>query len=611
MLTTDFYKILHDEVLATAEKNKTLPLLKNERDERARKSKAFMLWFLSFYSQQPIFQEHITDGDGDGSCDMIFSNRDSTGENVFYIVQAKWINMEFGADGKLTKRPEQYTKIDKEEFNAVLTDFAAVLNGSRQPTKNAVFNAKYQELKLHLKENGRAKFIFFTAADDNDSIKESIISFNHDQAPNVTLELMDINRIKTDFINTRYKQIVTNNPLEYVYSAEDDVLSLPIEAFEVVPNNRNLLQYEGDATAYVFLLRPETIYKLFKKYKFGLFYKNVRNPLPESNYNEEIVQTLLNRPSAFWYFNNGITAITKHIPTIGKHSEIISNIRGIQIINGAQTVYSIYRAYQAATYNQRDIMNSDARIMFRLIRSSNTLFNLEITRFTNQQNQILSRDFIANDDVQERLQQESFATNYWYERRRGEFRNIDNVQIVVLSNYQFAVLYLAFWLQIPLQAMQSEEALFSAKSNIYKQVFNAETNFKDGLAAYMIWTILSRKRNQPDFYSQGQKDDSERLLILQFALMKIALEKYLAQKYPVKPRQLTAFVLKSVLEDSDFELKITRLFAYINKITANTQQAIHVLHDASIYLHWAMQLNYATMTTDDINDIDGVSQREG
>jgi AIPR protein len=145
-------------------------------------------------------------------------------------------------------------------------------------------------------------------------------------------------------------------------------------------------------------LKPKTVYELFKKYRFGLFFKNVRNPIHRSNYNEKIVETLLKKPNAFWYFNNGITAITKIMPEVGIHAKKIK-LEGLQIINGAQTVYSIYQAYQNATRIQRVAMDSDARMTFRLIRSSDEEFNMQITRYTNSQNSMEDRGFLVSDTV--------------------------------------------------------------------------------------------------------------------------------------------------------------------------------------------------------------------
>lgn len=82
--------------------------------------------------------------------------------------------------------------------------------------------------------------------------------------------------------------------------------------------------------------------------------------------------------NAFWYFNNGITAITKIIPEVGVHAKKIK-LEGLQIINGAQTVYSIYQAYQRAA------MDSDARLTFRWIRSSDEAFKMQMMDRLNQE----------------------------------------------------------------------------------------------------------------------------------------------------------------------------------------------------------------------------------
>jgi AIPR protein len=108
-----------------------------------------------------------------------------------------------------------------------------------------------------------------------------------------------------------------------------------------------------------------------------LFFKNVRNPIHRSNYNPKIVNTLLEKPNAFWYFNNGLTAITKILPDIGNHAKEIQ-VAGLQMINGAQTVYSVYQAYEQAKPIQRKAMDTHARLMLRLIGSSDNEFNLQI-----------------------------------------------------------------------------------------------------------------------------------------------------------------------------------------------------------------------------------------
>jgi hypothetical protein len=147
------------------------------------------------------------------------------------------------------------------------------------------------------------------------------------------------------------------------------------------------------------LLRPKSIYDLFEKYRFALFYKNVRNPLLQSQFNEDIEKTAVDNPAYFWYYNNGITAITYFLPTIRRKAEQIE-LTGLQIINGAQTVYAIYQAYKDASPTKRKQMDGESLVTLRLLKSGGKDFDLNVTRYTNSQNPVDDRDFCANDDIQ-------------------------------------------------------------------------------------------------------------------------------------------------------------------------------------------------------------------
>jgi hypothetical protein len=251
--------------------------------------------------------------------------------------------------------------------------------------------------------------------------------------------------------------------------------------------------------AYIFLLKPRVIHRLFKTFGFSLFAKNVRNPLPQSNYNSQIVYSLHKKPSAFWYFNNGISAITKIMPTgIGPQAEEIT-LTGLQIINGAQTVYSVYSAYEQASATEREVMDLEARITFKVIKSNNEDFNLEITRYTNSQNPIFDRDFRANDDIQIRLQKESFQTNIWYEKRRGEFRNAGTLPSTIkkYSNEIFARTYLAYDLADPINAQDTGALIFLSrqedKSGLYEKIFNDDTRFENMRVSFYLYKLLNER----------------------------------------------------------------------------------------------------------------------
>ncbi len=506
MKTDIFYNLLDNELTEVIEKNNQDEYLTKHKDNKRaeKKSYALLIWFLAFYGQKPFYKQYITEGDDDNSCDIIFSNKDTQGKEVYYIIQSKWRDIK--------KKDNTYNAgdIDAGEFKQTLNDFETLLRGDKKKGRNEKFNQNYEGFINHLKNNGEAKFIFFSLDKYNTKIEDNINSFNKNYAPQISLEVIDIEKIKRDFIEFRFKQVKVNNPLAYKYIAEDSDILLEIERFgesiepsllgETSPQlayKRDFLEMNGRAKAYIFVLKPKTIYQLFEKYGFGLFFKNVRNPLHDSNYNPRIVKTLKTEPSSFWYFNNGITAITKIVPSIGIHAQSIK-IQGLQVINGAQTVYSIYAAYHEASITERQFMDSDARIMFRLIRSSDEGFNMEVTRYTNSQNPMYPRDFKANDEIQIRLQEESFKTNYWYERRRGEFREqerIEELGIETIDGETLAPLYAACYLQNPvlallsLQEQQGDLMFISHKEDrfgLYEEIFE-NAKYEDMLASYQLY----------------------------------------------------------------------------------------------------------------------------
>jgi len=569
MLIKQFYNLVDSEIASLVDKyrdDENIKIHKENRTEQ-RKSYAFLIWFLEFYGQKPLYKNYITDGNKDYSCDIIFSNTDSQNQTIFYVVQSKWV--------KLTENKE-LDSIDSDEFGKALNDFSLILSGSKKNTENEKFNKKYQELIEHLEKNGKVKFIFFTIATFNNSIEDAVSSFNKNFAPNVSLEVIDINRIRRDYIEFRFKQLQTNNPLEYNYNPEEAIIELPIERFDGsrdgTPSSdkksylskRDFLEFEGREKAYIFLLKPKTIYDLFEKYRFNLFFKNVRNPIHESNYNKKIVETLIKKPRSFWYFNNGLTAITEVIPEVGLHAKKVT-LNGLQIINGAQTVYSVYQAYSKANERDRTIMDTDARITLRLIRSSDEDFNLEITRFTNSQNPLYDRDFVANHEIQQRLQNESFNTSVWYEKRRDEFRmkehNIENLKVQIVPNHIMTLAYVAFHMQNPINAIAKQDYFFISRKEdsegLYDDIFNANTKYDNMLSSFYMWELLIRtygKEGEDDQNSIVVSSSTLAIFMPALALSNVVLSKYLKIKYPNKGKELNInLYIRRAFEEKDDE----------------------------------------------------------
>jgi hypothetical protein len=408
---------------------------KHKGAKNNQKSYALLIWFLEFYGKRQNYKNYITDGDNDSSCDIVFDNVNNQGEKVFYLVQSKWNNEE---------NVESHKK-NRDEILKTLNEFETLLRGEKKNVNNKL-HVKLKELNKHLESNGAVKCIFLSLSQYNGGADENINSFKNGDEK-IDFEVIDINRIKSDYIDRHYKKIEPINPLEFYQNPEESPITL-----EFIQKNGKI-KIAKPFEAYMFLLSPKSIYNLFNTYSFSLFYKNIRNPLLQSQFNEDIEKTALENPAYFWYYNNGITGITYDWDKIQKLNPQTQKIEltGLQIINGAQTVYSIYQAYKNATPAKRKKMDSESLITLRLLKSGGRDFDLKVTRYTNSQNPVDDRDFCANDDIQIRLQNESFNTCVWYEKRRGEFRNIPD-SVGVVSNETFADAYLAYHLQDPVSS---------------------------------------------------------------------------------------------------------------------------------------------------------------
>jgi uncharacterized iron-regulated protein len=432
MITKDFYEIIDNELFVLLEKykeDKFLKKLHHASSANNRKSYALLIWFLDFYGRKSNYGDFITEGDDDSSCDIVFDNVDNQGNKVFYLVQSKWNSAaRVGED------------TSKDEILKALHDFETLLRGEKQKV-NDKLRVKLDELDKHLNANGEVKFIFLSLTQYKGDADRNINTFRK-RDEKIKFEIIDIQRIKADYIDRKYKKMESLNPLENYQNPEESPVII-----DIIQKNGNV-KIEKPFEAYLFLMRPKSLYDLFSKYGFALFYKNVRNPLLQSQFNKEIEQTAVENPAYFWYYNNGITAITYLLPTIGKRADTIQ-LTGLQIINGAQTVYSIYRAYKNASPAKRLQMDSEALVTFRLLKSGGKDFDLNVTRFTNSQNPVDDRDFCANDDIQIELQKASYQTKVWYEKRRDEFRNVPE-SIIVIPNHIFANAYLAYHLQDPI-----------------------------------------------------------------------------------------------------------------------------------------------------------------
>lgn len=155
-----------------------------------------------------------------------------------------------------------------------------------------------------------------------------------------------------------------------------------------------------------------------------LFDRNVRLVLSNSEVNASLLRTIEDSSERFWYFNNGVTALCKSIdkaPAGGpERRQGTFGLKGVSIVNGAQTVGTLARALRLGKQQELDAV----RVMVRFIslEAAPEDFGKSVTRATNTQNVIGGRDFVGLDREQTRLRDDFSVDGLIYAIRSGEER---------------------------------------------------------------------------------------------------------------------------------------------------------------------------------------------
>lgn len=159
------------------------------------------------------------------------------------------------------------------------------------------------------------------------------------------------------------------------------------------------------------------IQKLYREHGDRLFSANYREYLGSTarkeNINRHITETANQEPSNFWVYNNGVTALTHEI-RLGRSKKI----RGISIINGAQTTGALTDAGDSGA--------ASARVMMRIVECSSKDLVDNIIKYNNTQNDIKPADRRSKDHIQKRLREEFGNYSITYVHRRSGVRSIAN-----------------------------------------------------------------------------------------------------------------------------------------------------------------------------------------
>lgn len=231
---------------------------------------------------------------------------------------------------------------------------------------------------------------------------------------NVEFSVVDLERLYR-----ASREAITRDRIEIDFTK---LLGRPIACLEMKPRPT---EYE----TYLLILPGELIFQLYEEFGSHLFEFNVRSFLQaKGKVNKGLRDTLRNEPERFLAYNNGTTATADEIEAGLYMGEMtIKRVRGLQIVNGAQTTASIHRAKKV---DKIDISKVAVSMKLTLVEPTKLAeFVPLIARYSNTQNVIQVSDLSANNQFHIRVEQLSEQIwcpgeeqRWFYERARGAYQ---------------------------------------------------------------------------------------------------------------------------------------------------------------------------------------------
>jgi len=445
-----------------------------EKDNGRKRGKAFQYLCLSIICRldlDDIEGEDIIDGGDEEGIDIIYIeetdnnsvvsifNCDSSLVNNYsgnemtkissglnYIFESNKDQIEKISNIKLKKKIFDI-KGDKEKVNAV-NIFYCVFNGQQ-----------------YIPDNVRRK---------KEEIEKRYQKFFKYQYPQANLNIEFINSQMLFRIRTKNSETLRNIEIRIPYFDKDKKIRPEVMT--------------GEIEGYLTTFKSKNIATLVRDYGDALFEKNIRGWLRYNKKNKEIYDSCASKESnIFWFLNNGITMIGDKIFADDDRAEW--KIRNLQIVNGQQTARMIYEAYKNKN------LKKDAKVMCRIYKLKNAEIINKITKATNSQSSIGSRDLMSNDPKQIAIGKCFEKWGYFYERQRKQTRPSKKFKRRITSK-KLAQVSLAILCRRPSLARKNIEDNFFNTSKHYYEIFDRDP--QEHLLAYLLFEYCDDLKNSRD-----------------------------------------------------------------------------------------------------------------
>lgn len=353
---------------------------------------AFNYWILDkfFYEDEELIEDKIIDYN-DMGVDAYEIYEDT---KELYLIQNKY----YSDSSKLSA---EYVKND-----FLLRPITALENGTyRKSVEVQDFFSKYKNhddftvyLQIYVTNNNRCE-----------DAEEYVKKFNTEH-PKYRASIFYLDDIKEKYYGD-IKQNKQNIEVQIHSVNKGTILNINTDDYKL----ENVLdaKYVFTPVSSIFRLYRDSIEK-----NYPIFDMNIREYLGNKGVNKKIYETLLDPDDRknFFYYNNGITMICDTMSSVDTHSfgnniNAVFTVKNPQIVNGCQTVNSIYEALKNVDPRELEQNYKDTFVMLKILQINRENEYEEklyknIVTYNNSQNSIDEKTFVANNSIFNRLKNE-------------------------------------------------------------------------------------------------------------------------------------------------------------------------------------------------------------
>jgi hypothetical protein len=198
----------------------------------------------------------------------------------------------------------------------------------------------------------------------------------------------------------------------------------------------------------------------------GLFESNVRDFAGEAGtVNSAIRSTITSEEdTSFWWLNNGVTILADHAQDVPPHGVTLTRPL---IVNGLQTTNVIHLA---SLKNEIPDARMDQSLLVRIITAADSATRDAVIAGTNRQTNITSVQLKATELIHTQIEEFLATRNWFYERRKNQYRNAGKPASRILSINELAQAMIAVSLGRPADARARPSSLIN-RPEVYDQIF--------------------------------------------------------------------------------------------------------------------------------------------